>query len=694
MFLIAVAGSAETAVDGDMTTERTHRAGTVLFVASQPFFQWRGSPIRVGFNVLALAESGFEVDLLTLPVGDERAIPGVRVVRAPNPFRVKNVSIGPSLVKLGFDGLLLREGFRLIRQRRYDVIHCVEDAGLVGVPLARRAGARLVFEKHSDPRSYRAGLVRNLILRLYAHAEAFVIRRADAVIGTGPGLVRQITAVHPGARAHHIFDIPSSLVEPDEASATAARARFCEGPEDVLIGFVGSFAVYQGVDLLFAAIPEVLADCAHARFLIIGGTAEEIAQRRTDLAGRPGSERVRFAGKIPPDDLPHVLAACDVLLSPRGAGVNTPLKLLDYLKAGRAIVATDTEANRLILDESTAVLVQPDPGEFARAICALVRDPARRAMLGRSGRRLIDARYNFNEFKRRLADCYAELLPPSLAPATRHATRDTPSLIADTHVHLYECYDLDRALAGLADRLRELDPDACRAGFLAERTDCDFFARLWARAGERVGRFWVERGPEEDVLLLAEDGKTPLYLFAGRQVVTRERIEVLALATRGPFSDGRPVRETLKEIRDAGGVPVLSWAPGKWFFGRGRVISALIEEGEPGRFLLGDTTLRPAGWPEPRLMGRAAGRGFGIVAGSDPLPFAGEERILGAYAARLSGRFDPAAPVASVRRILLQCPLLTERKGRRGRPAEVIRRLRRNAAAAKEAREASDVRTT
>ena len=75
----------------------------VLFISPQPFFQWRGSPIRVGFDVRALAGLGYDVDFLTLPVGEEMQIPGVRIVRVPNLFRVAQVPIGPSAVKLAFD---------------------------------------------------------------------------------------------------------------------------------------------------------------------------------------------------------------------------------------------------------------------------------------------------------------------------------------------------------------------------------------------------------------------------------------------------------------------------------------------------------------------------------------------------------------------------------------------------------------
>jgi glycosyltransferase involved in cell wall biosynthesis len=143
--------------------------------------------------------------------------------------------------------------------------------------------------------------------------------------------------------------------------------------------------------------------------VIIGGTQREIEERRSRLREQGIAESVTFLGKIPPDELPDYLGAADVLLSPRIAGKNTPLKLLDYLKAARAIVATDGEANRLILDENTAVLAEPQADAFAAGIVRALEDDALRERLAAEGRKLIREVYNFDEFKRRLSECYSAL---------------------------------------------------------------------------------------------------------------------------------------------------------------------------------------------------------------------------------------------------------------------------------------------
>jgi hypothetical protein len=233
------------------------------------------------------------------------------------------------------------------------------------------------------------------------------------------------------------------------------------------------------------------------------------------------------------------------------------------------------------------------------------------------------------------------------------------TVIADTHVHIYPFHDRVALLDGAFRRLAALAPTAGASAIcLTERHDCHAFRDL---PGERVETNAVKWG----------DG----WIFAGRQIVTRERLEVLALTIDAELADGQPIADVLQRIRDAGGVPVLSWAPGKWFFKRGEVMTKLIETSAPGDFLLGDTSLRPTIWPEPCLMSAAQKRGFSIVAGSDPLPVRGEEEIAGTYATVIEGNFDAAKPVSSMRALLKARGSFV---GRRCGPLEVFARLKNN----------------
>ena len=109
---------------------------------------------------------------------------------------------------------------------------------------------------------------------------------------------------------------------------------------------------------------------------------------------------------VDPDELPNWLSASDVVLAPRRAGINTPLKILDYFKAGTAIVATDTDANRLILDRDCAKLCEYTPNHFAAEICDLVLDPVERSRLAKNGRERYETTFNFRVFRNQLETVY------------------------------------------------------------------------------------------------------------------------------------------------------------------------------------------------------------------------------------------------------------------------------------------------
>ena len=258
------------------------------------------------------------------------------------------------------------------------------------------------------------------------------------------------------------------------------------------------------------------------------------------------------------------------------------------------------------------------------------------------------------------------------------------SVVADTHVHLYPWYDLGAAVGGLVRRLGSLDGTSLPAAFLTERADCRYFSDVReGKVESAVEGHEFHPGDEDGVVILAKGGKVTLYLLAGSQIITGEGIEILALMSGRRIRDGLAADEVVAAVREVGGIPVLSWAPGKWLFGRGKVVKRLLDRSSPGELLIGDTTMRPSLAPEPPLMQRARKEGYAVVAGSDALPFPGEEKYLGTYASRIAGPFDPDRPLESFRRLLASPESFKGEVGRRCGIGESIRRLYMNRRAGK-----------
>ncbi len=173
--------------------------------------------------------------------------------------------------------------------------------------------------------------------------------------------MQQVEKMGKSTLAFHIFDIPSSLVESAPQQVEQVRQKLQQQKDEVLITFVGSFAVYQGVDLLLKTIPEVTKNCTLARFIIIGGKNDEIEKRETVLQRQGALKAVTFVGMVAPDVLPDYLSASDILLSPRISGVNTPLKILDYFKAvddliGEMVASIDEDTEFILMSNQGTTL--------------------------------------------------------------------------------------------------------------------------------------------------------------------------------------------------------------------------------------------------------------------------------------------------------------------------------------------------
>jgi hypothetical protein len=238
---------------------------------------------------------------------------------------------------------------------------------------------------------------------------------------------------------------------------------------------------------------------------------------------------------------------------------------------------------------------------------------------------------------------------------------ENAALAIDGHVHLYDGYDLREAvtkgIGNLIANTKQYMKDKSEIitiWFLVERADSNFFDQIWESPEKfNEGEITFDKGNDQLTIIAQKNKENVLYIFAGRQLVTREGLEVLSLISNLNIPDHqKTIDEVILDVKDSGGIPALNWAPGKWFFKRGKVIARQIEEKSPGDFFIGETTLRHTLWREPKLIKQARKKGFRIIAGSDPLPFKGEEKGIGNYGFILEGKFDFENPAQSLRDLL------------------------------------------
>jgi len=242
-------------------------------------------------------------------------------------------------------------------------------------------------------------------------------------------------------------------------------------------------------------------------------------------------------------------------------------------------------------------------------------------------------------------------------------------VLVDAHVHMHDCFSVagvfDAAAANFARAARELH-GAARA--LHGDTRFDGVLCLVESANERfvgglrtqrLGRVWrgqhgyweLEQSCEPETLVF-RCGHLRLAVIAGRQLVTRERLEVLALGTTARLSDGDSMEATLNAVRAAGAAAVLPWGVGKWLGARGTIIDRILAEPKWSHVFLGDNGNRLRYGPDPERFASARRAGRAVLPGSDPLPLPGEEARVGGYGFAVDVDLDPLRPTAALLALL------------------------------------------
>ena len=385
-------------------------------LAPEPFFEPRGTPFSEYHRIKTLVELGYRIDLVTYPIGQDVDLPNLRIYRCAKPPFVTRVAVGPSFVKVLLDALLAVTAVRLARPGRYAAIHSHEEAGALGVWLARRLGIPHLYDMHSSLPQQLATFDYSrsrLIRRVFERSERAMISGSRVVITICQELQDTVVALGAGDRAILIENVMGGDV--DAAASVPVREQWGIAASTPLVLYTGTFEPYQGLDLLYGAAARLKTTHPAARILIVGGDPDQVTAAR--VAAERDRLPVMFTGRRPAIEMPAYVAACDILVSPRTAGTNTPLKLYSYLRSGRPIVATDLRTHTQVLESGTAVLVPPDPTAFAVAVGRLIDDPAERERVATAAAALAARKYSRVSYVEQTRLAYARLLGARALPA-------------------------------------------------------------------------------------------------------------------------------------------------------------------------------------------------------------------------------------------------------------------------------------
>ncbi len=381
-------------------------------IAPEPFFEPRGTPFSEYHRIRALLELGHTVDLVTYPFGRDVSLPGLRVFRCLRPPFLHEVRIGPSLAKIPLDLTLALTAARRALVDRYDAVHSHEEGSFIGVLIASMLGVPHLYDMHSSLPQQLTNFAfsrSRTLTRAFSWMERFVVRRSRVVVVICPHLQEVVRGIEPGVPAVLIENSPGSGETPVAGSGSRIRAELGLGAGAPVVLYTGTFEAYQGLDLLFEAARHVVARRPDARFVLAGGRPDQIAAA-TLQAERAGlRDAVVFAGQRPAEEIPLFLDAADVLVSPRTTGTNTPLKIYQYLRSGRPIVATRLLTHTQVLNDDVAILTAATPEGFGAGILAALTDPQRARAVGDRAKELADTKYSYEAYLTRTRQACAHL---------------------------------------------------------------------------------------------------------------------------------------------------------------------------------------------------------------------------------------------------------------------------------------------
>ncbi|HEV7312887.1 TIGR04063 family PEP-CTERM/XrtA system glycosyltransferase [Sphingopyxis sp.] len=320
-------------------------------------------------------------------------------------------------------GALAKRVEALAKEWKPDVLHAHSPVldGLAALRVGKKLGIPVIYEIRAfwEDAAVGNGTGRegSLRYRLTKHLETHAVKSADAVAVICEGLRGDLIA--RGIDAHKITVSPNGVDldlfgdPPPRDDALAETLGLAA--EDAVIGYIGSFYDYEGIDDLIAAMPALVAVQPRARLLLVGGGPMEGALK-AQAAASPAAAHIHFVGRVPHTEVERYYSLIDILAYPRKkmrlTDLVTPLKPLEAMAQGKLVAASSVGGHReLIEDGVTGTLFAPDdPAAIADALARLLENRAMWPERRRTARIFVETHRNWSSNILRYEPVYQRLL--------------------------------------------------------------------------------------------------------------------------------------------------------------------------------------------------------------------------------------------------------------------------------------------
>jgi glycosyltransferase involved in cell wall biosynthesis len=308
------------------------------------------------------------------------------------------------MLKLLLDIFLIMKTVFLLIGNRYDFVHAHEESVFFARLFKPLFGYKLVYDMHSSLPEQLTNFnytKSRILIKTFKWLEDSCLQSADAVITICPALYNYVDDLIENKSKHllienSIFDrvrikwngSGSSMVHAENTP----EINFPENAQ--LIVYAGTLESYQGIDILVDAYGRIATRNADSVLLVVGGTAEQVSMYSRKAAENGISSQCIFTGRLPQERAQKYIGMASVLVSPRSAGINTPLKIYEQLASGIPLVATNIYSHTQVLDDNVAILVDPDPDDMARGLEEALCDDARRMQIVAAAKKLYEDKYS------------------------------------------------------------------------------------------------------------------------------------------------------------------------------------------------------------------------------------------------------------------------------------------------------------
>lgn len=377
----------------------------ILLLAPQPFYQHRGTCIAVKLLSEVLAKNGHRIDILTYHEGQDIDTPNVIIHRIPKIPGVNQIMPGPSLKKLICDVWLFAKCLTMLRNKRFDIVHAVEESAFMAILIKSLFRIPFVYDMDS---SLAQQMVEKyswlqLVKIFLEKVERMAIKKSIGVVAVCKYLEDIVHECDPHKTLVRLEDI-SLLADSTIVGESLKEDLKIDNP---IVMYVGNLEKYQGIDLLLESFQLVTAQSPTGNLIIIGGNASDIETYRARSRQLDIDKRTYFIGTKPISQLSSFLEQADILVSPRIKGGNTPMKIYSYLDSGKPIIATRLPTHTQVLDEESAMLVEPTEGAMAAGLLFLLKNPDYGGAIARCAQERAKKEFSFDSFRKKLLDFYS-----------------------------------------------------------------------------------------------------------------------------------------------------------------------------------------------------------------------------------------------------------------------------------------------